>query len=606
MQQKSYRLLLISLGYLVFLRIIISISTGLTFFSMGLLFDMIFLVFWTMVLGFILRNLKLQKWVFAIMITLITIIVAVDAIYFGYYDRFTSVFNISALQSFKEVGTAAEYSIRIPSVIYYITPGFILAFVLVIKTKVMDKYSTKLLLISGLIFVLQFGLYVSWWFTEYDTKLEYYQSDEYLFDSMHDNAEYSVKYGYYHYHILDITRMNPKVDDFDTTEEADVFFEDNTHQTNAYSDIYQGYNLVSILAESLDTRFIDPVLSPNLYELYSNGIVYDNYFVPPFQVGATCNTEFVTITGLTAVTTNEWSNNMCDNYTENSFPYSMAFQLNDLGYNTYYFHSGYEWFYNRNLMIPQYGFETIAFQEDLYEAGYADYDAHMDSDMVTFIDEYVDLTEQFYIDMLTYSGHGAYNQPAFEIHREQLEAAYPGQTFHPELENYMLKLVELDNFVGLVIDRLEAAGVLDNTIITISPDHYAYMMDEAVYSAYVGAPTGDKEFYRQDFLIYNPNMVPQVREKTVSIVDVVPTILNLLDSSVEFKYYTGIDMFESGDNYVFFPDYSVTDGANYLYLDGTYKGEESQRAALEQALVEKIVLYEMQEGMYATDYFKKD
>ena len=54
--------------------------------------------------------------------------------------------------------------------------------------------------------------------------------------------------------------------------------------------------------------------------------------------------------------------------------------------------------------------------------------------------------------------------------------------------------------------------------------------------------------------------------KPGSTIDIAPTLLNMLDSSLEFKYFLGSDLFSDTDNFVLFSDflklyYSVT-----LYL----------------------------------------
>jgi phosphoglycerol transferase MdoB-like AlkP superfamily enzyme len=572
---------------------------------MGLIYDSVLVGFWMTLIGYFVPTLNWQKTVFILFITMITVIVIVDGVYYNYYESFVSISNIAGLQSFQE-GTALEYSIRIPAVVYMILPVFILTIALIIKQHYLDHYTKAFMYTVAVLFILQFGMYVSWYFKEYDTRLDYYQSNEYLYESMYDNGLYSQKYGYYHYHMLDMIRFKPNEADYDKDEEADVFFENNLHEPNDYSDLYSGYNIVTILAESLDTRFIDPVLTPNLYEMSQNGLVFDNYYAPPFQLGATCNSEYMSIVGLSAISTNRWSNNMCDTFIDNAYPYTLAEQLKSIDYDTYYFHGGYEWFYNRQEIIPQYGFETVAFQEDLYAAGYDAYNYHMDTDMMLFVNEYVTFEEPFYMNLLTYSGHGAYDQDIFEIHRDQLESAYPNQSFDSEIENYMLKLVELDKMIEALRDRLELEGVLDNTLFAIYPDHYAYMMTEDIYSSYINTDIDSVELYHQSLILYATNMTGEVNHTVGSTLDLAPTLLNLLDSDLTFNYFTGTDLLSQEPNYVFLPDFSVTDGTNCLELDGTYTGDPALKPLLEQVLEEKIILYEIQEGLLVTDYFKND
>ena len=43
-------------------------------------------------------------------------------------------------------------------------------------------------------------------------------------------------------------------------------------------------------------------------------------------------------------------------------------------------------------------------------------DERYDTDMMYFVEEFVSFDEPFYMNFLTYSGHGAYNQTDFNIH----------------------------------------------------------------------------------------------------------------------------------------------------------------------------------------------
>jgi phosphoglycerol transferase MdoB-like AlkP superfamily enzyme len=183
----------------------------------------------------------------------------------------------------------------------------------------------------------------------------------------------------------------------------------------------------------------------------------------------------MSLTGLGAITTNDWSSNICDSNPDANFTYSLPNQLEDIGYDTYYFHSGYEWFYNRKTFVPNYGFNTVKFQEDLISNGYPDFYDRFDTEMIYFLDEYVDYTEPFHLNLLTYSMHGAYDQVEFNKYSDRVEAAHPGNEFDSEIVNYMEKLVEFDELLGLIMDRLEENGQLDNTLFVVYPDHYPYI-----------------------------------------------------------------------------------------------------------------------------------
>lgn len=607
MKSRSYKGFLYLIVYMMILRLILNITTGISVLRMGLLFDFVLILFWVGAIGYFIRSFIGQKIYYIVVAIISSVLVIGDSVYYDYFGIISSKTSLAGI-SFLTEGQTLEYDISIPLVAYLITPLLVLVIVLIVKNKKKDVYYKKDFGILSLVFVGQILLFLIWGNMSFETRLDYYRSDAYLFETMHDRALFSEKYGYYNYHLLDISRFHWPVDEDEQMDIVDAFFEDKEdHVTNDMTGLYEDYNVVTILAESMDTRFISEALTPNLYMMLEEGYSFDNYFTPVFQQGATCNSEYMSISGLEAITTNDWSNNVCDAYATNVTPYSMAQQLRDNDYDTYYFHSGYEWFYNRNVMIPNYGFETVKFQEDMYDLGYDEstFVDRYDTDMIHFVDEFVDLQSRFYINFLTYSGHGAYNQEDFDVYLDQVNEAYPDNDFDYELINYMEKMVELDTFVGLLLSRLETAGVLDQTLIAIYPDHDPYMLDHDLYTEFIGMDYSDFNVHRQSLILYNSTMTSDVIHKTGSTVDIAPTILNLVYSDAEFGYFMGQDLFSEEDNYAVFSDYSITDGIHYYRLEYDTNETTLQVHEIDYILEEKINVLEIQKMILYLDYFKK-
>ena len=418
MKTRKYHGYLYVIAYLMILRIVLNITVGISFISTGTVLDLVMMMFWVSAIGFFMKSLVSQKVFYILVVVFATLFVLGDSVYYDYFGAILTRSSIDGLKWLKE-GNVTEYSIKIPLVVYLTLPFTIFTSYLIISNKKRDVFYIKDFGFLSIFFLIQVALFLTWENQEFDSKIDYYRSDAYLFESMHDRSLYSEKYGYYHYHLLDLTRiMNHNSTDSYPSEVTAFFENKEPHQINAYSDLYQGYNVVTILAETLETRFINETLTPTLYMMKENGITFSNYYTTVFQQGATCNSEYMSLTGLAAITTNDSSNNICDAYIENQIPYALPNQLKELGYQTYYFHSGYEWFYNRNQLVPQYGFDTVKFQEDLIEGGYLDYNDRFDTEMMYFLDEFFDPSELFHLNLLTYSMHGAYNQVEFEKHAD--------------------------------------------------------------------------------------------------------------------------------------------------------------------------------------------
>jgi len=317
------------------------ITTNISVFSLGILFDTVLILFWIGAFGFFLKKPTIQKIYYIVIIIVATVFVVGDSVYYDYFEVISSGSSFEGLKWLQE-GTTLEYSIQIPLVAYLITPLLIGVVYLIIRNKEKDVFKFKDFSYLSLIFVIQCILFLVWGNFNFDTRMEFYRSDAYLFETMYDRSRFSEKYGYYNYHMLDFTRIRSNPDQDELYDEVDAFFEDkDVHTINDYSDRYEGYNVITILGETLETRFINPVLTPNLFLMKSEGLSFDNFYTTVFQQGATCNSEFMSITGMSAITSNDWSSNICDSYSENTFSYALPEQLNSIGYNTYYFHSGH-------------------------------------------------------------------------------------------------------------------------------------------------------------------------------------------------------------------------------------------------------------------------
>ena len=98
----------------------------------------------------------------------------------------------------------------------------------------------------------------------------------------------------------------------------------------------------------------------------------------------------------------------------------------------------------------------------------------------------------FHLYYMTVSGHLNYNFTGNAMaykHREEAKAAYPD---HSEaFQAYLACNMELDRALAYVLEQLEAAGELENTVICLSGDHYPYGLEDAVLDELAGSPGQD-------------------------------------------------------------------------------------------------------------------
>ncbi|MFP4286998.1 MAG: LTA synthase family protein [Candidatus Izemoplasmataceae bacterium] len=600
--KKEIRLIFIPFIYLIIIRIILSIALPLAFFSRGLLLDVLFLsILFALIELF--KSSRIKKIMYSLMLAFWTLLMIADIIY---YDYFYTLGSKSSLQGITLLsrGLTIEYNLEIPFELILVLiglVGFIAAIVFVKSPQKPIKFLKWIAIVSLTLNMIILGYF---YLRNESDSIEYYESDAYLYRSMYDRLRFSERYGYFYYHIIDLVRPLPIVNEEEAIAELDSYFSENKmHQENAYTNQFEDHNVILITVESLDIRFANEIISPTLFNMMQEGYRYDNFYVPVFQQGATCNSEYMALTGLLAINSNDWSNNICDAYNKNAFPYAMPNQLKNAGYNTFYFHGGHEWFYQREVMMQSYGFDTIKFQEDLYESGYTDYTDRYDRHLMRFVDEYASFEEPFYMQFLTYALHGAYNHEEYAKYDDIVSQVYD-DSIDSEIRVYLQKLAEFDAFLTLLTERLDTEGVLDSTLIVIHADHYPYMMDENTYSNYLDIDMNSHELYKQSLVIYNPHMTPTVFNGVGSTIDIAPTLLNLIYPEAEFTYFTGKDLANEDNHFVLLHDLSITDGNTRYYLHKPYNGPIEDEETLKSMLARNIRLFELQKALLNIDYFR--
>ncbi len=598
--KRSMYFMIFVFVYTMLLRILLSLTLPLKLFGLGIFIDALVIIGIGMFVTLILRKLWMQKVFYSLFVLLWTIVGIADYMYHGYFGMLTTRANAQGL-SFMSAELTVEYDLAILPAVLGAFLVFTLLLFFIIRRKTPDvlkrqDYGFLLFLVFvHVVMLAHFNRY------EEDYSMDYYQSDTFLYNEMYDTYGFASDYGYYYYHLLDLLRLPNTYDDASIIEDLNAYFDQKTpHQANAYSNMFQGANVIQITVESFDTRFIDPVLTPTLYTMLNEGYRFDNYYVPTISQGATCNSEFMALTSLYAYTSHAHSNNVCYTYQDTFFPYSVAAQLNQAGYNTYYFHSGYAWFYQRETLMPNMDFETVKFIEDIEHS--VAYDPLLDTNMLHFMDQFVAYETPFYINLLTYGLHGGY-QPAVTDHHNPLIDSVHQDTLDESIRVYLQKMIEFDIFLAELISRLQAEGVYDDTLFTIYTDHYPFMLDKTVYESFLDIDTTNHELYQQSLILYHPDMEATQFDKIGSTIDVAPTLLNLVYADADFKYFFGQDLFSNASNYVLLPDLSIIDGDNRYYLNKPYQGDSDQKAYLKARLELYITNYLRSKHVLRLNFF---
>ena len=327
---------------------------------------------------------------------------------------------------------------------------------------------------------------------------------------------------------------------------------------NQWTGYFEGKNLVWIVAEGFSTLAMDPERTPTLWKLSHEGFVFENFYTPLWGV-STSDGEYVTTTGLIPKS-GVWSYSLSS---ENYMPFALGNQFRKDGYRTMAFHNYLYDYYDRNLSHPNMGYEYYAIGQGLnmdWGGQFPPSDLEMMEEILPmFLSE-----DQFMVYCLTVSGHLNYSleENAMSARHWNTVKDLP---YSEAVRCYLASQMELELAVERLINQLEAAGKLDDTVIVLSADHYPYGLTDEEYSELLGHPVDPVfEIYENTLTIWNSEMEePVYVDKYCSSLDVMPTLSNLFGLEYDSRLIMGSDILSDDSPLVIFANYSFISEQGY-------------------------------------------
>ncbi len=351
---------------------------------------------------------------------------------------------------------------------------------------------------------------------------------------------------------IDFDKLNEKTTDENIITLNNFFKNRQPTEQNEYTGIYKNKNLIFILAESLDKSIISADLTPTLYKLKTEGMQFNNYYTPLFP-GSTGAGEYMTEWGLIAAKTAK-SDQL--SYTIGNYnPYRLNNSLKNLGYKTFAYHDYTGDFYDREKYFQNDNYDNIGFCQS-GTVSTCDNFRGSDLEMIqNTIDTYIN-EDKFFTYYVTVSGHGNYNYNDNSIAQKNYEEV-SNLEYSDQLKTYIAANKELDKALEYLINSLEKAGKLDDTVIVITPDHYPYYFENNELNEI------DTEDRSNKFLVHHQNLIiwdAQKRDvqndKFISNIDILPTLLNLFGIEFDSRLLIGTDAFSKEGGIVALADYS--------------------------------------------------
>lgn len=109
------------------------------------------------------------------------------------------------------------------------------------------------------------------------------------------------------------------------------------------------------------------------------------------------------------------------------------------------------------------------------------------------------------------------------------------------LQRYVMQTMYVDHELGLVLDRLEQSGTLDEALILVMSDHGASMIPGNVNRS-VDADTADEVFSVPLFIKYPNQPSGTVDPRPASLIDVLPTVMDVLGQEARISDFEGTSL----------------------------------------------------------------
>lgn len=330
-------------------------------------------------------------------------------------------------------------------------------------------------------------------------------------------------------------------------------------EKNIYTGMFKGKNLIAIVAEAFSPIAVNKDLTPTLYKLVNSGFVFNNFYTPIYYV-STSDGEYVTLNSLLPKES-VWS---FSKSSKNYLPYAYGNIFKEMGYTTYAFHDGTYKYYNRHLSHPNMGYTYKACGNGLEKSMKCKIWPQSDLEMINATYDYYKDSEHFMTYYMTISGHLQYNFYGNNM-------SYRNKDLVKDLDKstaikaYIAAQKELDKALEELLNKLEADGKLDDTVIVLSADHYPYGLTTDQISEIMNIEDSKFDVHKNNLVIWSSTMKKPIEiNKYGESLDILPTVLNLFGIDFDSRLLMGRDLLSNSDGLVIFNDRSwITDKGKY-------------------------------------------
>lgn len=347
--------------------------------------------------------------------------------------------------------------------------------------------------------------------------------------------------------------------------------------TNDYTGMFAGKNLILITAEAFTAEVIDPDLTPALYRMATKGIQFTDFYQPGWN-GGTTGGELANLSSLVP----QPSSGM--GIFSNQKPFiTIGHKLQELGYFSRAYHNNTGSFYDRYKTHPNLGYDKFIAMFSGMEGGVKNVWPQSDLEMMEFtVPQYID-QQPFSIYYMSVSGHSVYTLDGNAQARKNYDRVKDLPYSEP-VKCYLAANLEFEYAMESLLRQLETAGIADDTVVVISPDHYPYGLD-------AGSAWGhNKNYVAELFGIAEKDMNNMFRDHSAAIIwsgcledknivvgtptyslDILPTLCNLFGVEYDSRLLVGRDVFSDTMPLVLWANHSwITESGRYNSETGVF------------------------------------
>lgn len=469
-----------------------------------------------------------------------------------YHDYFGHIVTIQAFSQIGQVGTIKDSVLQLVNPIYLLLfADFILFFIYMFlqkqsPTTLSPKTNYKFILP---VFAVGFALFSFHIFTQKDARIA-------------DTVLAAEKQGILTYEILAVKEKA-------SAKSIPVLSEiEQNHLPNEIQELKQitplpkeelklngiakDKNIIVIQAEAFQNfpihlKIDGKEITPFLNQLVDESIYFPNVF-QQIGPGNTSDAEFLFNTSLYP---DPWTNTS-STIGDREIP-SFPRLLKEKDYLSLTFHANDVRFWNRNQLYPALGFSkyydiTFFGQEDVIGIGPSD--DYVYKKAIPELKKLHESGQNFYAQIVTLSGHHPFKIPS---DKDVIEL--PNQFKNTLVGDYLQAISYTDIALEQFVQGLKNEGMWEDTILVFYGDHFGLQPsglsgnDFALLEELIGHEYTFLDQFNIPFIISIPNLTAGETFTTIgSQIDMMPTVANLLDLSLDNHVYFGQDIINYPNN----------------------------------------------------------